>query len=107
MAATLSLQLASSRRASADEAPATMASGDLTDFVNPQQGYSLRIPSTWDRKDKAGADVLFENPEKKSTNVGITVTPVRVNTIEKFGTVESVGEKLLGAEKAKVGCLYE
>ena len=51
-----------------------------TEYVNPKRGYSLLVPSMWERKDKAGADVLFEDPERRSTAVGITVNPVKVGS---------------------------
>ncbi len=47
----------------------------------------------------AGADVLFVG---KGADVGVTVNPIRINSLKDFGSLEAVGEKLLGAEKAKV-----
>jgi hypothetical protein len=47
----------------------------------------------------AGADVLFVG---NGADVGVTVSPIRINGLREFGTVEAVGERLLGAEKAKV-----
>lgn len=46
----------------------------------------------------AGADVLFVG---KGADVGVTVSPIRINSLREFGTVEAVGDRLLGAEKAK------
>lgn len=46
--------------------------------------------------------MLFEDPNRRSTSVGITVSPVRVVNIQQFGTLEDVGRKLLEAEKKKV-----
>jgi len=51
----------------------------------------------------AGADVLFEDPGRRSTSVGVTVSPVRVASIEQFGDLEAVGQRLLDAERKKVG----
>ena len=48
----------------------------------------------------AGADVLFVG---KGADVGVTVSPIRINSLREFGTVEAVGDRLLGAEKAKAG----
>jgi hypothetical protein len=47
--------------------------------------------------------VLFEDPERRSTSVGVTVSPVRVATIGQFGDVAAVGQRLLEAERKKVG----
>lgn len=38
----------------------------------------------------------------EGTEVGITVSPIRIKSLEQFGTPQFVGEKLLGAERAKV-----
>lgn len=38
----------------------------------------------------------------KGADVGVTVSPIRINSLKEFGNLETVGEKLLGTEKAKV-----
>jgi hypothetical protein len=85
--------------------PALAAAGPApptTPYVNEAQRYSLSIPSSWERKGKAGADVLFEDPERRSTSVGVTVNPVRVASIEQFGGLEAVGKRLIEVEAGKV-----
>lgn len=54
------------------------------------------------QKEKAGATALFEDPERKSTNVGVVVNPVRITSLKDFGTLEFVAGKLLAAETRKV-----
>lgn len=54
---------------------------------------------------KAGADSLFRDPSRKSTTVGVTVYPVTINSLEQFGDLQSVGERLLGAEREKESTL--
>jgi hypothetical protein len=73
------------------------ASDSLVQFSNPGQGYSLLRPSGWEQVDKAGADSLFRDPGKKSTNVGVTVYPVMIASLDQFGDLQAVGERLLGA----------
>lgn len=75
------------------------------EFSNPANHYHLRVPSDWDRKQKAGADVLFEDPADRSTSVGITVNPVRVSSIDAFGDLSLVGNRLLEAENKKESTL--
>ena len=54
----------------------------------------------------AGADVLFRDRDNKGAEVGVTVSPVRVKSLEQFADVETAGSRLLQAESAKVGaCL--
>ena len=38
----------------------------------------------------------------KGADVGVTVSPIRINSLKDFGSLETVGERLLGTEKAKV-----
>lgn len=60
--------------------------------------------------DKAGATVLFEEPNKgSSNNVGVVVNPVRLANLGEFGSTEFVVDKLIQAEKRKVrffGCSH-
>ncbi|KAI8468151.1 MAG: PsbP-domain-containing protein [Monoraphidium minutum] len=77
------------------------AAEELAPFVNPAQQYSLSVPRDWERKEKAGADILFEDPARRSTNVGVTVSPVRVESIDKFGSLGAVGARLLETEAKK------
>ncbi|GIL52722.1 hypothetical protein Vafri_8513 [Volvox africanus] len=88
--------------ATADSAPAAIT---LTPYSNVKQRYTLMVPSSWDVKGKAGADALFEDPLRRSTSVGVTVNPVKVTSIEQFGALGEVGEKLLQAEKKKESTL--
>lgn len=76
-------------------------------FVNTAKGYQINIPSGWRSKQKSGADVLFEDPDRPSSTLGVTVAPVRVQTLAAFGDVGVVAEKLVAAEKNKarfLGC---
>ena len=47
--------------------------------------------------DKAGADCLFRDPASKSTTLGVTVYPVTIASLEQFGDLAAVGERLLNA----------
>ena len=51
---------------------------------------------------KAGADVLFVDPARKSSTLGVTVSPVRVDSLDAFGNLDSIAARLLQAERAKV-----
>lgn len=47
--------------------------------------------------------MLFEEPTKGSNNVGVMVTPVRLASLGEFGSPQFVADKLIQAEKHKVG----
>ncbi|PSC73402.1 psbP domain-containing chloroplastic [Micractinium conductrix] len=87
------------------EAAASSSSDELVAFSNPAQRYTLLRPAGWEQVGKAGADALFRDPAQKSTNVGVTVYPVTVSSLEAFGDLPTVGERLLGAEKEKESTL--
>lgn len=73
----------------------------FTDYENKQQGYHIQRPEAWSQIGKAGADVLFEDVQRKSSKLGVTVSPIRVDSLEAFGDLDNVAARLLAAEKAK------
>jgi len=82
-----------------------LAEEQTVKYEDSKNGFSLALPNDFEKKDKAGATVLFQDPSRTSTQVGVTVNPVRVRTLKEFGSLESVGEKLLQAEKGKESTL--
>lgn len=46
--------------------------------------------------------MLFTDPANKSTTVGVTVSPIKIESLEKFGDVETVRKRLVATEKQKV-----
>jgi len=46
--------------------------------------------------------VLFQEADMGSNNIGVVVNPVRLKTLEEFGTPQFVADKLLQAERRKV-----
>ncbi|KAF9609768.1 hypothetical protein IFM89_018216 [Coptis chinensis] len=73
----------------------------LKRYTDENEGFTLLIPSTWNKVDKAGATALFEEVNKGANNVGVVVTPVRLNTLGDFGSPQFVADKLIQAEKRK------
>lgn len=53
--------------------------------------------------EKAGATVLFEEPSKGSNSIGVVVNPIRLSSLGDFGSPGFVADKLISAEKRKVG----
>nr|XP_043606938.1 psbP domain-containing protein 2, chloroplastic [Erigeron canadensis] len=74
---------------------------ELKTYTDVNQGFTLLIPASWTKVEKAGATVLFEDPSKGSNNVGVVVTPVRLNKLSEFGDPQFVSNKLIQAEKRK------
>ena len=73
----------------------------LITYENTKQGYRLIVPSSFERIDKAGADVLFEDPSKRSTSIGVTCNPVRIKSLEAFGSLGEIGARLIETEVKK------
>jgi len=88
-----------------DSLATAITATDFTTYANPAQNYSFQRPASWEQVEKAGADVLFHDPLKKSSTLGMTVLPVMVPTLDKFGSLEVVAQKLIAAEKAKESTL--
>uniref|UniRef100_A0A2C9UWR1 PsbP C-terminal domain-containing protein n=1 Tax=Manihot esculenta TaxID=3983 RepID=A0A2C9UWR1_MANES len=68
----------------------------LQRYTDPKEGFTLLVPSSYAKVDKAGATVLFEEINKASNNVGVVVT-----SLGEFGTPQFVADKLIQAEKRK------
>ncbi|XP_021900389.1 psbP domain-containing protein 2, chloroplastic [Carica papaya] len=73
----------------------------LERYTDVKEGFTLLRPSSWIKVDKAGATVLFEEANKGSNNVGVVVNPVRLSSLEEFGSPQFVADKLIQAEKRK------
>uniref|UniRef100_A0A0F7GZ77 PsbP domain-OEC23 like protein n=1 Tax=Geranium incanum TaxID=1158081 RepID=A0A0F7GZ77_9ROSI len=73
----------------------------LQRYTDSKEGFTLLIPSTFQKVEKAGATVLFEQVDKGSNNIGVVVNPVRLSTLSEFGSPEFVVDKLIQAEKRK------
>lgn len=74
---------------------------NLEFYSDDMEGFTLMKPAQWNKIDKAGATVLFEDPLYKGNNVGVVVNPVRISSLREFGTLDVVADKLLQAEKKK------
>ena len=83
-----------SRRAFADEMT-------LTEYVDETNNFHLSYPTEWVLEKKAGATALFKNPSVKYASIGVTVTPVRIDSLKEFGSLEDIGAKLVEAESKK------
>lgn len=82
------------RRAFADEMT-------LTEYVDETNNFHLSYPTEWVLEKKAGATALFKNPSVKYASIGVTVTPVRIDSLKEFGSLEDIGAKLVEAESKK------
>ncbi|GAV77274.1 PsbP domain-containing protein, partial [Cephalotus follicularis] len=73
----------------------------LERYTDYKEGFTLLRPSSWIKVDKAGATVLFEEANKGINNVGVVVNPVRLTSLQEFGSPEFVVDKLIQAERRK------
>ncbi|KAK1265914.1 hypothetical protein QJS04_geneDACA009147 [Acorus gramineus] len=74
----------------------------LEGYTDIEQGFTLLRPCLYVKVDKAGATVLFEDEAVRGNNIGVVVSPVRIDSLREFGTPEFVLEKLIQAEKRKI-----
>ena len=76
-------------------------SNDLTSYSDASNNFRLTYPKDWTIENKAGATALFKNPNVKYASIGVTVTPVRINSLKEFGSLDDIGQKLVQAESQK------
>uniref|UniRef100_A0A0F7GYU0 PsbP domain-OEC23 like protein n=1 Tax=Apostasia odorata TaxID=280455 RepID=A0A0F7GYU0_9ASPA len=74
---------------------------DLDRYTDEAEGFTLLKPASWAKVEKAGATALFEQDGKGTNNVGVVVNPVRLSSLEEFGSPDFVAEKLIQAEMRK------
>ncbi|KAK7282279.1 hypothetical protein RIF29_10929 [Crotalaria pallida] len=74
---------------------------ELRRYTDSKEGFTLLIPSSWTKVDKAGATALFQEVNMGGNNIGVVVNPVRLTTLGEFGTPQFVADKLLQAERRK------
>ncbi|KAM0000309.1 hypothetical protein Hdeb2414_s0435g00893071 [Helianthus debilis subsp. tardiflorus] len=74
---------------------------ELRRYTDMNEGFTLLLPKSWIKVEKAGATLLFQDPVQGSNNVGVVVTPVRLTTLSDFGDPQFVANKLIQAEKRK------
>ena len=91
----MTTRTASSSASSSSPAPS------LERYADERKAFEVGYPSSWVVASKPGAEVLFKNPDEKYSNIGVTVTPVTIDSLDKFGSLEEIGERLARAEAAK------
>ncbi|GER39917.1 PsbP domain-containing protein 2 [Striga asiatica] len=74
---------------------------ELDRYTDAKEGFTVLVPSSWVKVDKAGASVLFEEAKKKANSVGVVVSPTRISSVGEFGTPQFVADKLIQAERRK------
>eukprot|EP00898_Chlorokybus_atmophyticus_P004186 jgi/Chlat1/4769/Chrsp308S04741 len=103
-AVTLAAAAAALATGTPSSQPYALAEGEITaqvedalaEYTDAQLGFSVRYPSSWEKKDKAGANVLFVDPAAKSNTIGVVI-----RSLDEFGSVDDVADKLLAAERRK------
>ena len=90
---------------SAVSAPAAFAvespQPDFAVFADAKNLFRLEYPVGWQEVNKAGATLLLRDPTQKYSQIGVTVSPVKIASLAEFGSVRDIGEKLTQAEAAK------
>ena len=71
-------------------------------YRDPGRRYEITVPLSWIQSEKPGAEVLFKNRQRSSSNLGITINPVKVASLTNFGSLEEIGERLFNVERQKV-----
>lgn len=79
----------------------------MAQYVGPLSlGYSFAYPTTWSAAKKPIkthlSEVIVSAPKGSSASVGLVVDgPLKIGSIEEFGTPDVVGAKVLALERKK------
>jgi len=101
LATTAAVTVTVTTAARASSSSSSSSSSSLERYADEKKAFAVSYPSSWVVASKPGAEVLFKNPDEKYSNIGVTVSPVTIDSLEKFGTLEEIGERLARAEAAK------
>mmetsp|Transcript_48550 Transcript_48550/g.105255 ORF Transcript_48550/g.105255 Transcript_48550/m.105255 type:complete len:218 (-) Transcript_48550:94-747(-) len=80
----------------------------LAELDDPAFGYRLSYPSGWESKPKPvkthAAEAILQSP-RRGVSLGVTVDPVKIDSLEQFGTPEQVADRVLAVEETRDGVL--
>ncbi|CAK9196089.1 unnamed protein product [Sphagnum troendelagicum] len=74
---------------------------NLEPYNDEKEGFKLLRPVQWNKVEKAGATLLFEDPATRGNTIGVVVNPVRIASLKDFGSLDEVADKLIAAERRK------
>jgi hypothetical protein len=74
-------------------------------YTDAKNHFAVEYPATWAPTQKDGAAVLFTDPGDRINTLGVTVSPVTVQSLAQVGSLEAVTDKLVKAERDKDGTL--
>jgi len=78
---------------------------ELERIEDKRSGFALELPRTYRRKNKPGSSALWASPLSKYDQVGVSLEPVKINTLSEFGSIDDVSDRLLKSEKQKSSTL--
>mmetsp|Transcript_17072 Transcript_17072/g.25248 ORF Transcript_17072/g.25248 Transcript_17072/m.25248 type:complete len:231 (+) Transcript_17072:70-762(+) len=82
---------------------------DLQTYAPPDGSFSFQYPSDFKFYKKLIKTHQFEVNAKSSSvkgfEIGVAVDPVRIDSLDQFGSVEEVGKKVVDVELSKDGCI--
>ena len=74
-------------------------------YTDARNHFAVEYPAQWVPTQKDGAAVLFTDPGDRINTLGVTVSPVTVQSLSQVGSLEAVTDKLVAAERGKDGTL--
>ena len=90
--------------------PATAAmaeSAPLKDLTDAQFAYTFSYPDDWKDGSKPVKthqhELLLSSTTQKGVKLGVTVDPVKIDSLEAFGSLDQTTERVLGVERTRDG----
>ena len=85
----------------------TASATDFAELSDAQYAYHLSYPADWKEAPKPVKthmhESLLSSTSGKGLKLGITVDPVKIDSLEAFGTLDQVTERVLAVEAARDG----
>jgi len=79
--------------------PSRAIAGEV--YSDAANDFQLVPPPRWESGSKSGASAFFTDPDSKFNNLGVTITPVKIATLQEFGTAKAVADSIIAFEKKK------
>lgn len=88
--------------------PSAVSAAALTERVDEQFGYRISYPSEWTDAGKPVKTHLHEillsgASTGKGVKLGVTIDPVKIDSLEAFGDLEQVTKRVLSVEETRDG----
>ena len=107
LAASRRLLLAATAPKLRHASPPPLAPAGAAELADAALGFRLAYPADWSAAPKPVKthqyEALLEAPAPRGVKLGLTVDPVKIDSLEQFGTLATVTDRVLTVEEGRDG----